>query len=84
MEETKRCPYCGEEIRHQLKKCRYYGNGLIRNLQKGTYSSDDVPKQNGNPYFKDNERKGNGLILILSISIAIVIVIGGFIFYQSR
>jgi hypothetical protein len=86
MEETKRCPYCGEEILATAKKCRYCGEWLDKEpAEKGTYSSDDVPKQNGNPYLKDNERKGNGLIiLILSISIAIVIAIGGFIFLSKQ
>lgn len=28
MEETKKCPYCGQEILSVAKKCRYCGNWI--------------------------------------------------------
>lgn len=35
MEETKRCPYCGEEILAVAKKCKHCGEWLEEKLQQG-------------------------------------------------
>lgn len=34
MEETKRCPYCGEEILAVAKKCKYCGEWLDKEEPK--------------------------------------------------
>lgn len=47
MEETKRCPYCGEEILAVAKKCRYCGEWLDKPQETGP----TVPEQ---PQEEDN------------------------------
>jgi hypothetical protein len=36
MNETKRCPYCGEEIMAAAKKCKYCGEWLVKDVPKET------------------------------------------------
>ena len=46
MEETKRCPYCGEEILAVARKCKHCGEWLDK---------DDSPEKNQNQTPDDNE-----------------------------
>jgi|GEM_PF-4231612 hypothetical protein len=51
--ETKRCPYCGEEIMPTAKKCRHCGEWLEESKEKEetTYSSVDDNEETSFPRF---------------------------------
>lgn len=44
MEETKKCPYCGEEINAKAKKCKYCGEWLVN--QEDSEEKVDVKADN--------------------------------------
>lgn len=50
-EELTRCPYCGESIRPNAKKCRYCGEWLAEGFVNEIPTAGQVaPMQQGNPY----------------------------------
>jgi hypothetical protein len=55
MEDTKKCPYCGEEILAIAKKCRYCGEWLEESKETETNMSQDETFEN------NSDIKENGL-----------------------
>jgi hypothetical protein len=75
MNETKRCPYCGEEIMAAAKKCKYCGEWLIK----------DAPKDVAQPAAPVNNapaRSGNHdhAIMVVVLFICIVLPIAAVLF----
>lgn len=68
MNETKRCPYCGEEIMAAAKKCKYCGEWLIKDAPKET-AQPAAPVGNA-PARSDNH--GNA-IMVTVLSACIVL-----------
>ena len=82
METTKKCPYCGEEIKAVARKCRFCGNWLedTSNSSQGQNIKINVSKPQ--PYAKletkedkQNFAKGFGYGCLAFIIFVIVLVI---------
>ena len=56
MEETKNCPYCGEEILAGAKKCKYCGEWLEEHMPVPQKSEFQVPEHH-EVYFKTRDPK---------------------------
>lgn len=63
MAETKKCPYCAEEILADAKKCKHCGEYLDDSLKNS--KKEDVPKKTSN----------KGCILIIIIAIGIILAV---------
>lgn len=73
MEETKKCPYCGKEIKTVAKKCKHCGKWLDDNatIQQATNIPTNVPQQSK----FSNKKIVYMLIAIVSIGIVIFLAI---------
>lgn len=69
MAETKKCPYCAEEILIDAKKCKFCGEYLDENLRK----------QNKPPETKVVAKEGCFLQTLNAGCVFILILIGGII-----
>ena len=61
MEQMIKCPYCGEEIKAEAKKCRHCGEGL-----NGMPSSEKVAHSETTSQVMTNTDKINGALLLSS------------------
>lgn len=51
MDESKRCPFCGEEVRKLAKKCKHCGEWIIKNTETDTNSnSSSISTQKSRDY----------------------------------
>lgn len=76
MENTKKCPYCGKEIKAVAKKCRYCGNWPDESVKQQTLHNESLP-QRGKSIEKQNRPQFIiiGGCFVIAIVIAIVLIV---------
>lgn len=72
-DETKPCPYCGEDIMATAKKCRHCGEWLDDSKSKS-------PKSEKNPFKKSRKNK----ILLIGVVVVAIMVIATIIFWTKQ
>ena len=59
MEKTKKCPYCGEEIKAAAKKCRFCNEWLVGNNAEATTPKEQIQLETVNPIESEIPEKEN-------------------------
>ena len=65
-EETKQCPFCGEEIKTIAKKCRFCGEMLIEREEKTCLNKAEILKNTSSAVYAKASEKLSGFIDRLS------------------
>ena len=72
--ETKKCPFCGEEILAEAKKCKHCGEWLDK--REETILSENK--------MKDDDNSSNGWTHLIEIILFLAIGIGAYFFVSNK
>lgn len=65
---TKKCPFCAEEILEEAKKCKHCGEFIDGNVK-------NEPKKEKEPTKVIVEQKSSGLMTVLIVLIIIILIV---------
>ena len=82
-QNTKKCPYCGEEVLAVAKKCRFCGEWLDKESTEQTSVHPEVPKQSHQRKPKTFLNKKRSLMVIIPMSAIVVFAIILLVFHLN-
>ncbi len=89
MNETKRCPYCGEEIKAVAKKCKHCGEWIEQEETTESINSSqstdevEIPQEEVDTEHDKSSFFSKKVAVMIGIIAAVLVVIGGIVYFMN-